>query len=292
MPENNKKIGSSGQALLLVLLGMAVTLTIVMSVVSRSVTDISISSENVESTRAFSAAEAGVEQSLIIGGNSSDSTVGYIANVTDIAEGETTYNIGSLEAGETATVWFVSHDTNGNLLPCGPDSPCYSGRVKVCWGDTPQSLTGTTPALEIIVYYDTGSGSLGSPPNFGNVRVARFTADAFATRRDQNRFDAEDRWWFCTIADKEYQFSRTFDTSSFYRPLFAKLKLLYNTDKAHGIGVSALDGTFPSQGIKIESVGSSGNATRKVEALKPYKETLTMFEAGVFSSGGGDLDKD
>ena len=50
----------SGQALLIVLLGMAVVLTMVLSVVSRSVTDIQLTTRDDEALRAFSAAEAGV----------------------------------------------------------------------------------------------------------------------------------------------------------------------------------------------------------------------------------------
>jgi Tfp pilus assembly protein PilX len=57
----------NGQALLIVLLGMAVVLTLVLSIVSRSVTDVSITKRDEESLRAFSAAEAGVEQALLVG---------------------------------------------------------------------------------------------------------------------------------------------------------------------------------------------------------------------------------
>ena len=57
----------SGQALLIILLVMAVGLTVALAIVSRSVTDIRISRQEEESARAFSAAEAGIEQALIGG---------------------------------------------------------------------------------------------------------------------------------------------------------------------------------------------------------------------------------
>ena len=56
-----------GQALLIVLLTLAVTLTVVLSVVSRSVTDITVSTYEEDALRAFSAAEAGIEEALLKG---------------------------------------------------------------------------------------------------------------------------------------------------------------------------------------------------------------------------------
>ena len=55
---------NSGQIILIVLLIMVVLLTIGLALVVRSVTDIRISTETKESTRAFSAAEAGIEDAL------------------------------------------------------------------------------------------------------------------------------------------------------------------------------------------------------------------------------------
>jgi len=53
-----------GQVALIALLIMIVLLTVGLAVVSRSVTDIRISKESEESARAFSAAEAGIEEAL------------------------------------------------------------------------------------------------------------------------------------------------------------------------------------------------------------------------------------
>jgi len=55
---------NSGQIALVAVLIMTVLLTIGLAVITRSVTDIRISEETGESTRAFSAAEAGIEEAL------------------------------------------------------------------------------------------------------------------------------------------------------------------------------------------------------------------------------------
>ena len=81
----------SGQALILVLLSLSVVLTLVLYVVSRSVTDVAVSSQQEESVRAFSAAEAGIEKTLVIGtGNATPAPVGdssYVSSITAAAGG-------------------------------------------------------------------------------------------------------------------------------------------------------------------------------------------------------------
>src|SRR6185369_6746883 len=85
----------SGQALVLVLLSLAVVLTLVLFVLSRSVTDVAVSSRQEEAVRAFSAAEAGVERALVVGSSSGSTQIGdatYKANVTSYAEGLPDFN--------------------------------------------------------------------------------------------------------------------------------------------------------------------------------------------------------
>src|SRR5581483_11095277 len=60
----NKKEREHGQILLIVVLAMVVFLTVGLSVVSRSITNLRTSVDEENSQRAFSAAEAGVEQAL------------------------------------------------------------------------------------------------------------------------------------------------------------------------------------------------------------------------------------
>src|SRR3990167_10395746 len=153
-----------GQALVLVLLSLAVVLTIVLFILLRTVTDIAVSSRQEESVRAFSAAEAGIEQALVSGvgvfTGSFANTSGFSADVTSFAEGsyDFEYPIG-MNAGDTATNWFVAHDVNSNLT-CGATTPCFTGTtMKVCWGKPGTgSGTATTPAVELSVFYEITPG--------------------------------------------------------------------------------------------------------------------------------------
>ena len=78
-----RNVGNQGQALLIVLLTLSVVLTIVLSIVSRSITDISITSLEEDSQRAFNAAEAGVEQALLKGGAIAETDIDPNPNIKD-----------------------------------------------------------------------------------------------------------------------------------------------------------------------------------------------------------------
>lgn len=303
---------TSGQALLIVLLGMAVVLTMVLSIVARSVTDIQLTSKDDESLRAFSAAEAGVENAIIVGTDTGDVNLtndsGYSALVSGLAENEVEYYLpDEYYPGESGTVWFVSHDANGDLsctsLPC-----VYASNVTMdtCWGVEGMDENDTNaPAVELSVYYDynatTGNTPLGATPNFGDVRVARTTYDPQPARITANDFNLASSAG-CEVDDNNMEFSASvvLGSGGLNIPcvnsagclLFAKVKFLYNNE-VQPLGVKLQSGTtFPAQGTFIESVGTSGESTRKIEVFRTYREPLSIFESAIFSMGtNADLEK-
>src|SRR3972149_10501389 len=105
------KLRERGQALLIVLLSMAVILTVVLSVISRSITDISLTTYSEDALRAFSAAEAGVERALIVGSDVSEAigNASFTADVSGLAEGSSSYDYPiEVYSGESIYIWFVS----------------------------------------------------------------------------------------------------------------------------------------------------------------------------------------
>jgi Tfp pilus assembly protein PilX len=272
----------SGQALVLVLLSLAVVLTIVLFILSRSVTDVSVSSGQAESVRAFSAAEAGIETALVAGAGSNNiGDASYTASVSDFAEGTPNFNYpGSLISGDTMTTWFVAHDSSGNII-CNTSLPCFTGNtLKVCWGN-PGTSNGlvTTPAVEVSVYYEATPGDLST------VRIARAAFDPNASRISSNSFVAVDAGT-CSINGTAYEFQKTITLSSLGIPessyetqsglILARIKLLYNTDIAHalatnvvGIPISSL---LPSQGQSIISTGTAGQSNRRISVFQGWPE--------------------
>lgn len=287
----------SGQALLLVLLSMAVVLTIVLSVLSRTVTDIAVTTREEEALRAFSAAEAGVEQALIVGADIGTTTIGdaaFSADVSGFAAGSQEFaNPVALASGESLIFWFVAHDADGNLV-CDASNPCFTGsQFRVCWGKPGTPSGGaTTPAIEISTFYAT------TPGDMGTARIARLTADPNATRRSSNNFSANDAGT-CTTGNESFAFQKMVNLSSLGVPAgsygvqnglqFAKIRLLYNTDVAHeaGINVNFAGNTLlPSQGLRIESTGVSGEANRKIDVFQGFGEPPPVFDVAIFSIGG------
>lgn len=284
----------SGQALLLVLLSMAVVLTIVLSILSRSVTDIAVTSREEEALRAFSAAEAGFEQALIAGTDVGDNLgdASFSAQVTDIASGVAEYVYPtSLLSGESVVTWYVSHDSNGDLIcDAGAGLGCYTGNeMNVCWG-----LAGaagdqdTTPAIEVSVFYTD------PPGDYSTATVARETVDSNDVRRADNRFSTPDGGT-CIVAGQTFEFQKNIVFNDLGIPgsvrdqenglQFARIRLLYNTDLPHPVGVIVSGGVLPSQGKRVESTGLAGESTRKIEVFQSFPEPPPIFDSGVFTLG-------
>jgi Tfp pilus assembly protein PilX len=272
----------SGQALLIVLLSMSVVLTIVLSVLSRSITDISVTTASEDSLRAFSAAEAGVERALIAGTSetaSLDNSASFTTSVTSLSLGGQQFGFPvSLYAGDGAVIWFVSHDANGNYT-CA-DGNCFTGTsMNVCWGkEGTASDSSTTPALEVSVVYLMSAG------DYATARIYRTALDPNSSRRLVNSFSDIDAG-ICTIDGVNYAFQKDIDLSGLTNLQFARIRFLYNTDLTQPFGVSA-GASFPSQGVKIDAIGSYGNANRRVEVVQGYPEPPFFFADAVFSQGG------
>ena len=274
-----------GQALLIVLLSMSVVLTIVLSILARSTLDIGVSTRSEESVRAFSAAEAGIEQALVAGALSGDigTNATFEANVTSFSSGVREFTLpSSLYSGESSTVWFVSHDANGDLSCSGPENPCFAGnQIQVCWGKEGTSAgTDLTPAIEVSIIY------LASPEDYSTAQIAREAVDPNATRRSSNLFSADDGV-SCVVNGQNFAFKKTIDLTSLSNLQLARISLLYNTDTGHSVSVIGSVGSlFPAQGLVINSSGVSGSSTRRVEVIRGFRELPAVFESATFSEGG------
>lgn len=284
-----------GQALLIVLLSMAVVLTIVLSILSRSITDVTLTTREEEALRAFSAAEAGVEQALIAGAPEGEfGGAQFSADVSSIAQGSQTfvYPI-DLPAGDIATVWFVSHDADGNLV-CSGDLPCFTGNtMKVCWGKPDgASDQDTTPAIEASLYYAT------TPGDYTTVRIARAVADPNSARRSTNSFGSADLG--CGVEGENYAFATTISFADLGIPLsggssvenelqMVRIRMIYNSDQSQPVGFDfnfAGNSPLPSQGRRVDSTGTSGDSTRRVEVYRLFSDLPPNFDSALFSPSG------
>lgn len=281
------RVLQGGQALVLVLLSLAVVLTLVLYILSRSVTDISVSSREEEAVRAFSAAEAGVEKALIVGSSLGSTEVGnakYSADVVNTAEGQNSFNYPILlDSGDTATLWFAAHDADGNITCSLPSKPCFSGNtLKICWGKPGTSdSTPTTPAIEVSVFYNDA----------GVYKIGRAAFDPSSSRAISNSFSSIDVG-SCDIAGTSYAFQKTMDLSSIGATgtlMFARIRMLYNSGELHNVGFDvdfSGNGLLPAQGITISSSGSAGSSNRKLDVFEGWPEAPGVFDYAIYSSTG------
>lgn len=282
---------NSGQALVLIILVFAVAMVSVLSVVSRNVTEVQVTSREEDSLRAFNAAEAGVEHALINPYASNAAIPPTLAPgitnsviVDHVGTSATSFihptEVGS---GEAVTFWLVSHDSNTGALTCSGTIPCFQGSsVEVCWGDmgSPQS------AAEVSIYWDSDTGSVNSG-NFDTVKVFRKTFDSNSTRRLTNGFSATTTCG--SMPGQSLQYSTGSINLSTEIPctgvrgcmLMARVKLFYNSDPSP-VGVRNA-ANLPNQGIKIESTGFSGQASRKINVYQSYPEPPFIFDSALFS---------
>ncbi|MCM8787809.1 MAG: hypothetical protein NC935_07170 [Candidatus Omnitrophica bacterium] len=157
----------NGQIALIVLLLMVVVLTIGLSLVSRSVTEVKISRDEKEALRAFSAAEAGIEEAL----RNIDS---YIGGGTITVE-DTNVNINVEQSGEGTQLVLEKGESMNILLPNGP--PTGLNELRIYWTLVGNSEENSEPAaVEIIVYKGDYSFNRFAYNGYNSMRENGFTA--------------------------------------------------------------------------------------------------------------------
>jgi len=269
---------NSGQALLIILLVMAVGLTVALAVVSRSVTDIGISRQEEESARVFSVAEAGIEEALKTGA--------LPGGVLTVPVGEITATVrqsdlgkqgggfafpGECEAGDIQTLWLVEHDSNGNLTESGR----YTGSsIDVFWGNKGEpSDQNTTPALEVTLIYKDGI----------NFKIKKGAFDPNVSRLNLNKFEQAESGPY-SVGGKEFQFRKGgFELLGI--PYALRLRLVYNNQPQILGAKGTNDLPLPSQGVCYESTATNPQTgiTRKVQHCQFHKAPPGIFDYVLYS---------
>lgn len=284
-----------GQVLVVVLLVLAVVLTLGLSITSRGITEVNVSTVEDDSSRSLDAAEAGVESALgalitpgpavSVGGT----TASYILATVASGAGTGVAPAEKIRAGDTATIFLSGRDANGNLLTNDPAA--FNRLINICWGDG-ATIDQFTPAMEARLYYYDGASA--NPYGVGGVAY-----DPSLARIGRNRFSqtATSGTAPCTTSGRTYYFwvsdlalTTNFGMPLGAKPLLLKVKLLYNGDTGHFVGVEASGaGTnnFPNQGVTITSAGTYGSTVRKLSVFQRYPEFTGLFDGPLFAGSGG-----
>lgn len=304
----------SGQMVILVLLVLVIALTIGLSLIARSTQNIRLSTNTELSNRAYSAAEAGIEESLRAGtttGTSTPATIGNGNNLATYTTISTTQGNSAqvfsypnpVEVNESIQAWLFNYDyfknNSGALPPNGENPSSYFNECAGCtnltvyWGSGTSATvplnTATTPAIELSLIYINSATSL--------YDIEKFAIDPSSTRG--NNFDSIDSGAApytlsnTTQGTKKFYYKKTIALSPFSskKYLLMRAKLLYNTDSKHEIAIDPNGSILPSQGQVIESQGSAGDIIRKIRVYQSYPSLPGLFDFVVFNGSSQPLSK-
>ena len=278
-----KTKGISGQVVLITLLVLTIATTIALSLISRSTTDTSVTNQTLQSSQAFSAAEAGIEEALKTGLGSTGTIVPagstgvigatYAVQVNSFGgtSGIFSFSQKTLD-GDTATLWLVNHDA-------ATDSPIISRiytspSIDICW-----SSESTMPALAMTLFYKESSD--------GSYRVAKAAVDPDSSRATTNKFSAPTSLSGGCGAGTGTTYKETLTFSNMspsinpaldtlialrIRPLYSDTSIVVNAPT-----------TIPLQGDQIVSTGSTQDTNRKIVVYQQYRSPSSAFDAAVYS---------
>ncbi len=289
--------GETGQVLLIVVLIVVITLTIGLSAVSRSITSFRSSTEEKESQKALSAAEAGIERVLqsnipvnIAGNLINDSN--YSTNIKEIKNSSFLINGGNtIPKNEGVDIWLVDRNPDGTPNYSTPLSPQF---FNIYWGEASETPCSSA-AIQVIAVTRDPLLADASPDK---VKSYRYAYDSCPARGSENNFTEASSGIFQKDYDGDGNIDMTFinvtpETGSNSNLLknvtnvvFMRVIPLYKDTK---IGVNACNHggnnctNLPLQGYEITSTGKSGSSNRKISAFKGYQQIyLPYLSFGLF----------
>lgn len=283
-----------GQVIIILLLVMVVGLTIGLSVVSRSLLNVKQSTQTEESSRAFTAAEAGIEVALegtVTGETTPIGDSSYKCTKDEQGSGPENvfYN---LEKDKVAQLYFTSAvDVETRLLGPAVNS------VRLLWGVPGSNIDLSAPALEVNLIYKNITDS--------SYHLAKFALDPNSTRANSNRFCFPDSTCdkvsnFDTNGTEEistpdgvvrFHFGADLDVSSFNTDpnllIFGRFRFLYNPTPSH-LGIKVLtppNANLPSQGSVIDCLGTVAQTgvSRRIKVFENHPAVPEVFDYVLFN---------
>lgn len=273
-----------GQILLILILVITVALAIGLSVIQKSLFDISNSTKLDQSAGAFSAAEAGLEKALQTGsGIGSPISIGSGTTLTGVQKNDVPYFQQALEyppiaKEELAQVWLSN--------PSDLSNPYQGSTLTIYWGNaqTPTS-NADTPAIEITVVYQDASGGYLSGKYFYDSNSARgngFTIpDNCLSPQTVTSLSSTPKTFMC----KQIIDVSSAKLTGLSKLILLRARLLYS-GVSHSFAVEPVSGnSLPIQASLYTSTGTSGDTQRRIQVFDLDKVVPAYFDYAIFSLG-------
>ena len=270
----------SGQILILVLLIVVVSLAVGLSVASRNLTNLRISTQTQESQRAFSAAEGGVEdvlsrlqtlaqtqQAALTSGSGYNDTF-YVGDLSATVKvfGRNVYET-TVPLGEVAQVTLVVNP--------GPPVSYYTGNLTIEWQVTPDAPIELTFVCDSISLSNNCTVNSVAGVDHGDYAQNRFAYQAPGSLGGQQGFQN------CTQIASIC--SVTINVPSAAKPIILRIKPFHNAVNLKVYGTPSL----PTQIYEINSVAKTSlGITRRVQVTKTALPALpAVFDYVLYSEG-------
>lgn len=281
----------SGQVVIILLLVTVIVLAVGLSVAGRSINEIETSTISENSSRAFSAAEAGLERIITKIGtgnynftdlsNDATSSASYKTTLPDPGQAIEYGSLINKDSNSVAQFWLAdpsSIDPSGNGLPT---HVFVAGSFNLYFGDANGDYTNKPtdkPAVEVSVisynnanhnieinkfYVDTDNGSRNTDNGF--------TQCGLLNPASINTTMGQGRSFYCKSMIAGYP-QNYYVTGNY--PILVRIRILYSS-LAHPVALSG-GSNFPPQVSQYTSEGSSGNTKRMIQVTK-HKEVLPFF---------------
>lgn len=275
-----------GQVIVLLLLIMLVALSIGLALTQKSVSDVAISTQTEQSSRAFSAAEAGIEKALtgtVTSGSSfnlDNSAVATVATsaLLPLAGSGTGIEYPPIGRETTAQFWFT--DPNNSAVSYS------SNLVDLYFGN---KNTKDKPAIEVKILMES-SGKFVS-------KVYYFDSDT--SRTSTNNFTPVSGCLSVTlikgILGDGHEFYCRYRLgpipnvggsgncpSATCKLILARIRFLYSNE-THKLALAPVGSDFPPQVQIYNATGKAGQSEKQIQAFKVVDVVPPWFDFAVFS---------
>lgn len=292
----DREINEKGQVILILILVMTVALAIGLSIVQKTLIDVSNASKVEQSARAFTAAEAGVEKALQASSVCGDNCISFTennsrANVVDAGLTPVIATLNNRQAAleyppiakeDVAQVWLADFTSVGNA-PAEFYNPSPDRELDVYWGNSSDS---DKAAIELtLVYFGTDSkynsrnwylDSIPRNNGFNLMNCSGYTIGA--------------NYYKCKVTLGSSSSDPTFSTKGALPAglMLIRARLLYNASSQpiafQAVGICGTSCSLPPQARSIQSTGLSGETQRKVKVFQQNKVVPLLFNYALFSA--------
>lgn len=299
----------SGQIVILFLLILVLSLSVVLSVSSRVITDVRVTTTTDESNKAYFAAEAGVEEALRqlrtnpLGPLSAD-PVSLIFSDLKVSSDTT------LETGADIDVFIfpvavVKDETiQINLLenpsvstPSNPASFTAPSELEIYWGDSAKALEVSLLSYSSGVYnmkkfvFDSGMSPKFCDHDSDGISITAGTYTLTDTVTSQQKtFQFKAKLHLINGVSGSYCGGSSLDLEGMASsdiPIALRLRPMASASiDPTPIAVKEVTGELASQGAVVESTGKTdGGVARKIKVIRLFPALPAMFDYVLFSGG-------